>query len=335
MEREFKKYCSIENSYMEKFIDKIKTNTPKDSRWMVTEKIHGCNCQITYDGDTVVFGKRNGFVEEGDKFYNIEKVLEPYKENIKKMFEYIKQEVDIQTLTIFGELFGGHYPHPNVEPDRNASKVQKGVYYHPSNRFMAFDICLDNSIYLCGKDFVNLCEQFNLPTVPVLRTNIDFDQALSYPNNGQSLVNVRYLLPKIEDNIMEGVVIRGWDKDYYATPLSRAILKNKNDRFKEVSHEPKQNKQQNIPEELQAIIDKILCYVTPQRATNVISHFGQVKMSDMGNIIKEMYTDVIQDFEKENNDLNTVEKADLKIINKQINNAVVKTIKPILLQIAE
>lgn len=335
MEKEFKKYCSIENSYMEKFIDKIKTNAPKDSKWMVTEKIHGCNCQITYDGETVVFGKRNGFVEEGENFYNIEKVLEPYKENIKKMFEYIKQEVDLQTLTIFGELFGGHYPHPDVTPDRTASKVQKGVYYHPSNRFMAFDICLNNSIYLCGKDFVNLCEQFNLPTVPVLSTNIDFDQALLYPNNGQSLVNVRYNLPKIEDNIMEGVVIRGWDKDYYATPLSRAIIKNKNDRFKEVSHEPKQKIDKTLPEHLQKVLDKILEYVTPQRVVNVISHFGQVKMSDFGTVLQAVYTDVFEDFNKTNSDLNLLDKNETKKINKELNRHLVPLIRKEMLQVAE
>ena len=37
---------------------------------------------------------------------------------------------------------GGWYPHPDVPPVLNARKVQKGVWYCPDVRFIAFDVCV-------------------------------------------------------------------------------------------------------------------------------------------------------------------------------------------------
>ena len=42
----FTKYNSIENSYRQKFIDKILLELPRDTQYVVTEKIHGANFQF-------------------------------------------------------------------------------------------------------------------------------------------------------------------------------------------------------------------------------------------------------------------------------------------------
>ena len=47
---------------------------------------------------------------------------------------------DTKRMYIFGEIFGGKYPHPNVTPIKNATKVQEQVFYCPHNEFYAFDI---------------------------------------------------------------------------------------------------------------------------------------------------------------------------------------------------
>ena len=71
MEQDFKKYNSIENHYQENFINKIKeANSGLNVQWFVTEKIHGCNAQISYDGKEVRYGKRTSYIEN-EKFSHI------------------------------------------------------------------------------------------------------------------------------------------------------------------------------------------------------------------------------------------------------------------------
>lgn len=49
-----------------------------------------------------------------------------------KVFELVKKEFpDAYVITIYGELFGGTYPHPDVPRDPNVSiHVQKGIFIH-------------------------------------------------------------------------------------------------------------------------------------------------------------------------------------------------------------
>ncbi len=60
-------------------------------------------------------------------------------------------------LYVYGELFGGHYPHPDITSTStstsastststsSASAVQTGVWYAPDLRFCAFDIAYDDA----------------------------------------------------------------------------------------------------------------------------------------------------------------------------------------------
>lgn len=49
--------------------------------------------------------------------------------------------VELTIVKVYGELFGGCYPHKDVTPSKNKVKrIQKGVWYSPYVRFYAFDI---------------------------------------------------------------------------------------------------------------------------------------------------------------------------------------------------
>ena len=50
----------------------------------------------------------------------------------------------MQLLYIFGELFGGGYPHPDF-PFVPEELVQTGIYYCPGLEFYAFDIATVSS----------------------------------------------------------------------------------------------------------------------------------------------------------------------------------------------
>jgi hypothetical protein len=48
---------------------------------------------------------------------DIYKVVKRYNEKVLKAFEIVKKDFpELETLRIFGELFGGGYPHKDVTP---------------------------------------------------------------------------------------------------------------------------------------------------------------------------------------------------------------------------
>ena len=63
MEQNFYKYSSIENSYQSQYIDKIKEQGFGDISYCVTEKIHGSNTQVYFDGVSFLYGSRNHYLE--------------------------------------------------------------------------------------------------------------------------------------------------------------------------------------------------------------------------------------------------------------------------------
>lgn len=158
------------------------------------------------------------------------------------------------------------------------------------------------------------------------------NDALEYPNDEPSQIYTRYNLPMLEDNIREGVVIKPYTCDKFINN-SRVVLKNKNERFAEVSRTKKKQEPsvRNLPENLQTIVNEMTSYINENRLNNIISHLGEVSPKDMGMIIGLLNKDVIEDFNKDTGVLNTLEKADVKVVTRAINGVVSKFIKDNLL----
>lgn len=49
---------------------------------------------------------------------------------------------NLEKIFIYGELFGGEYPHPEVNPVSGVQAIQTGVYYSPRIEYCAFDIAV-------------------------------------------------------------------------------------------------------------------------------------------------------------------------------------------------
>ena len=334
----FTTYPSIENSYRPEYIERLRNNGLENEKWLITEKVHGSNTQISYDGETVYFGTRNHELEENENCYNLVQVLTDSKidDKIKDIYVEIYQLVgSIKKVILFGEICGGQYPHVDVPKVKNASKVQKGVYYAPDNKWLMFDICYvtndGEKTFLSGKHFIDFATRYSIRTVPILAVADNLTEALTYSNAEPSRVGTgMYGLPELEDNIMEGVVIRCYDRDVW-TGQHRAIIKNKNDRFAEKSHERKHNVQQEeLPEYLKNIMETALQYVTENRIDNVISHLGEIQLEDIGKVIGLTNQDVIKDFQKDTGLLNTLEKVESKKVTKAINTAVANLVRKII-----
>jgi len=104
--------------------------------WVASEKVHGANLCIGSDGTAIEVAKRRAVLAPGEPFFAHERALGPLVAGVRRL----ARALDAAWVLIYGELFGGHYPHPAVASVDGVAPVQTGVYYAPDIRF-----CLNRS----------------------------------------------------------------------------------------------------------------------------------------------------------------------------------------------
>ena len=333
---EFKKYNSIENSYNTEFLEKIKEENLELLEYVVQEKVHGANCCFVTDGKTVNLAKRTGFIEPGEKFYNYEELLERYTDKVVALFPQVKKVYpEAENIFIYGEMFGGRYPHPDVKNDHKIMCIQKGVFYCPNHEFYAFDLYIkENGIgrYLSINETNTFFESADFLYAKTLFQGT-LEECLKYPSDFQSLIAQWLGLPVIEDNICEGIVIKP-EKPVYLHNGSRLLLKSKNSKFAEKKSVKKRQPNMEVPrysKELTDLLPVTEEYVTENRLNNVLSKIGELSLpADLGKLIGLFSKDIQEDFLKEHSSKYVIlEKNEQKILNKHINKQASDLIKQV------
>lgn len=121
----FKKNSSIENHFNLEFMEKVVAEMPQDFEYVVQEKVHGANTSFLCDGNELRFAKRTSMLADEEKFYEYPELLEAYKDKVLKLFARIKgSHPEVVTISVFGEMFGGFYPHNAVKANRGLSHIQ-------------------------------------------------------------------------------------------------------------------------------------------------------------------------------------------------------------------
>jgi Rnl2 family RNA ligase len=333
----FKKYNSIENTCNKDFMDRIKLEGYNTLTYVVQEKVHGANGCFVTDGKEVHFAKRTGLVETGEQFYNYEELLARYKERVIRLFFRIKERYpNTENVWVYGEMFGGKYPHPDVKNDSKVMCIQKGVFYSPAHEFYGFDIrALGTEIdqYLSVYESNELFESGGFFYAKTLFEG-SIDECLSYPNAFPSRIAEWFGLPPIEDNICEGVVVRPIETVFFKNG-SRLLLKNKNSKFAEKKsirkRQPALFVEPTYSETLNYLLPVVEEYVTENRLNNVISKIGEVSFpKDTGRLIGLLSKDVLEDFLKEHSGVYaSLEKSEQKILNRHINKQATDLIKKV------
>lgn len=114
--------------------------------------------------------------------------------------------IRFKRLRLLGEIFGGAYPSKEVPAVKNASVVQRGIWYCPQNDFYAFDLH-DGAGYLGYDEATAILKECGFfYAVPLFRGPLA--EALKYPNTFITTIPALYKLPALPDNISEGVVIK-------------------------------------------------------------------------------------------------------------------------------
>ncbi|MGX5686044.1 RNA ligase, Rnl2 family [Chryseobacterium cucumeris] len=328
----FKTYNAIENAYQARVIEQIRMQGFGDEVFIVQEKVHGANFSFFTDGKEIKIAKRTAFIEKDEKFFNAHQVLERYRNNVIEVFQKVKTIYpDVETVVIYGELFGGGYQHKEVEPVKDAVKVQKGIEYAPYNEFYAFDIKLNGVTYLDTEVVNQIFEETGFFYAKILFQG-SLEEALKFPNVFNSKIPAWLGLPELENNRCEGTIVKTLKTKYFGNG-ARIILKNKNEKWVEKAKMVKKQaktvqKQVHFSEKAQKIWEEIQKYATANRLNNVVSKIGEFEPKMIGKVIGLFAQDILEDFDKDfPAAFMAIEKEEQKRINKKLNSLVIDFIK--------
>jgi len=312
----FTSYCDIENSYRQKALDYIVQSGLSGGEWCVTEKIHGSNNSYMCNEECVKQAKRGSVLGPDENFYGCLEVVKTEGPKVKALYDSLKKIKTFDILQVCGEIFGGWYPHPDVPKNTTATRVQKGIYYSPNNMFYPFDIMLDGQYQnydLCVKMF----EEVGLFYAHILFRGT-LQECLDYPNEFQTTIPDLLGLPKIEDNICEGVVIKPIEPTYLGCG-SRVILKNKNEKWSEKVKKPKVKTKITFTEEGQEVLDGINELLSENRLKNVLSKVGEINNKQFGMLLGMFIKDTFEEYSKENSEkYNALGSHEQKRVNKMV-----------------
>lgn len=323
----FCKYPSIENSYRQEFLTKIAEHGYDRATYVVQEKAHGANLSIwTNDGQTFHAGKRSGPLAADERFYNFMEVVETATPALRALWTELDATQVLTQLTVFGELIGGHYPHPDVPQNRTAIKTQKGVFYAPGNHFYAFDLLLGRETFVDVPTATALFARYGLLHARTLYAGT-LRECLAHSNAFDSTVPAALGLPPLTPNVCEGVVIRP-EQPLFFNNGTRVILKNKNERWAERIKPIKTVEDHALTEEVTRLQTAILGYVTENRLANVLSKLGPVDRSNFGEALRLFNADVLADFRKNyGTALDALDKKDRKRVTNAVNTVAVKLVR--------
>lgn len=334
----FKTYNTIENAYQARVIEQIRMQGFGDEVFIVQEKVHGANFSFFTDGKEIKIAKRTAFIEKDEKFFNAHQMLERYRKNVIEVFQKVKAIYpNVETVVIYGELFGGGYKHKDVEPVKDAVKVQKGIEYAPHNEFYAFDIKLNGITYLDTEVVNQIFEETGFFYAKILFQGT-LEEALKFPNVFNSKIPAWLGLPELENNMCEGTIVKTLKTRYFGNG-ARIILKNKNEKWVEKSKMVKKegktvHKQVHFSEKAYEIWEEIQKYATANRLNNVVSKIGEFEPKMIGKVIGLFSQDILEDFQKDFPAAFTaIEKEEQKRINKKLNSLVIDFIKEELMTI--
>ncbi|WP_286969985.1 RNA ligase family protein [Flavobacterium sp. UBA4854] len=311
----FSEYEKMPNTLKKLGLDSNDLLKIEKYKWVVTEKVHGANFSFVYENNNLKFAKRKEYLLWTDDFFGYQLIVHKLEDKILSLFEQLSTEIKASKLIVYGELFGGKYPHSDVVALKNLYPIQTGVYYSPTIEFCAFDIAIESEteakFYLDFEKALSLFEKFGIFHVRPLFIG-KLNEAMNFNKRINSLIPKELNLPELKDNLIEGIVIKPFNRIDTNLNLERPIIKLKNSEFDEEKRFHEAEKWSFIPdvssktESLSFIMEELRNYITDNRLQSVVSKIGAINLSDqlrMEQIKIEFLKDVIVSFNENNNNL--------------------------------
>ena len=256
--------------------------------WVATEKIHGAQLVVATDGTEVRVGKRKAWLEDDDTFFGWQVLRHALTEAVREMHARL---ADTQALYVYGELFGGAYPHPDVEPTPALHAVQTGVWYSPFLHFAAFDaLCVEEAgaRFLAPSQLAELAQEVGLHTPPVLGRGPRRELA-KLPCRFESRVAEMLGFPPLEDNVAEGFVLR---PDVALDPATRPVVKIKIPEFDEARFDEARPFDPTAWPSTDELVHLARRMVNPARVASARSKVGDAPVAVRDEVVLDVMSDL-------------------------------------------
>ncbi len=260
---------------------------------MALEKIHGAQLVVAVQEGQVHFGKRKAWLTEEEPFFGWQLL----RVQLGAAAQTITRSLgaDRNAVYLYGELFGGHYPHPDVPALPGMSPVQTGIWYAPDLRWSPFDILVarsdeDEGVLLAHRELETVAREAGLLTPPVVRRGTRSEMG-AVPTRAQTRVPSLLGLPPIENNVAEGLVIK---IDQRAPPAQRVSFKRKIEEFNEGRFDESEAWNPHQPLSRDELVIWAERLINPARIASAVSKVGR---SEAGQVLDELVLDVRVDLE--------------------------------------
>jgi Rnl2 family RNA ligase len=286
-------YGKISESSSQWLLDKTDAAAFKRVSWCVTEKIHGANFCFVCDESAhrIRCAKRTGLLDELDDFFGYKRrLLNSIRPKLEQLFHLVKTSFpEMEKLYVFGELFGGAYPHPDVPKVINMNAVQTGIWYSPDLEFCAFDLAIDvneKQTYLNYDFAADVFARAHLLHAEPLFIG-KYEDAIEYPLGFSSHIPSKLGWPPLnEPNKAEGIVVKPMQELLIRTTKGsnvRAIIKKKIAEFAEDKYSQAEKLISTNTGELcdaELLRFEIDALMTENRLNNALSKIGSVAATD-------------------------------------------------------
>lgn len=261
--------------------------------WVALEKVHGAQLVIGVQEGQVHFGKRKAWLSDEDPFFGWQLLRAKLSTAALGIARAVSAKGD--AVYLYGELFGGHYPHPDVPPVPGMSAVQTGIWYAPDLHWAPFDVLVarsdeDEGVLLAHREVEAAVREAGLLTPPVVRRGTRSDLE-GVPTRGPTRLPALLGLPPIAGNVAEGLVIKS---DARAAPSQRASFKRKIEEFSEGRFDESEAWDPNQPLPLEALMGWAERMVNPARIASALSKQGRGSVEP---VLDEVMLDVRVDLE--------------------------------------
>ncbi|QES46594.1 hypothetical protein DEJ50_00745 [Streptomyces venezuelae] len=188
--------------------------------WVALEKVHGANFAVVCDRTGVHPAKRRELLGESglDEFFGVGRVWPALAVAADRCAAALRRTYATEPsapVTVYGELAGGCYPHPDVPPAPGTEPVQTGVWYAPGLLWMPFDATVETTAggtrWAGDRALREAADAAGLHCAPLIaRGTLAQVQERTpvFPTRVPALLG----LPELPGNLAEGLVIKPADE---------------------------------------------------------------------------------------------------------------------------
>ncbi|WP_380283619.1 RNA ligase family protein [Kitasatospora purpeofusca] len=195
--------------------------------WVAVEKVHGAHFAVVCDREGVRPAKRRELLGDDalDDFFGVSRIWPALAVAAARFAAAVRGAADPgAVVTVYGELAGGGYPHPEVPAADGVQPVQTGVWYAPGLHWLPFDATVegaDGRRWLADRALREAASAAGLVCVPALGhgalTTLQ-DLPATFPTRLPALLG----LPGLPGNLAEGYVLKpagAWPPEAGPRPL--------------------------------------------------------------------------------------------------------------------